>query len=292
MNWGASPTSCPLHEQYLLLVFRGSRFVGENHYPIMDNLYTLLRSVDNSRTPPLSPEEAGELCKKKKTYLLEETKTNPLAQAILQGDKIGCDSLPKPTAQSFLCGPATFFRVHELLRKTRAKNLPIQIGSREFSHNDAVDLYERCVPNVQLHHAPWCSLSRYSTSLGLAWGITVLVAHIVARGRDNATMLDGAVLYHLGVCTTFAAFLFTALKRNRDVRHPAPWNTAIYLDLNTDLLRRDLPLAALARKEFLPHQDLFKTPAFYYALARKIESHGFDADCTAQISGHKNVAPG
>jgi len=257
----------------------------------MDNLYTLLRCADNSRTPPLTSRDAAELLARKKAYFLEEAKTNPLAREILRGGRIACDGLMK-SGDNFLSGPATFFRVHELLRKTRSQNLPLQIGNAEFCHNEVVDLFERCVPNVHLHYAPWCSPARYTASLGLAWGSTLLVSHLMARSSDSQTFLDPDVLYHMGLYTTLAALLYTALKKNRDVRHAAPWNTAIYLDLNTDLIRREQPTAALARKEFIPRQHgLFKTPDFYYPLARKIEQHGFDTELSAQLAGQKTAAP-
>jgi hypothetical protein len=251
----------------------------------MDNLYTLLRAVDNSHSLPLTPKEAAEILNRKKAHFLEETKTNPIAREILRGGQVTCELLPKPVASSILAGPATFFRVHELLRKTRSKNLPLQIGGREFAHNEVVDLYERCVPNVQLHYAPWCSLARYATSLGLAWGCTLLVALVVAHSEDSQTALDTRIVFYMGLYTTLAALLYTALKKNRDVRHSAPWNTAIYLDLNTDLIRRELPAVAAAHKDFIPRQKLFKTPEFYHALVRKIETHGFDAELTAHLTG-------
>lgn len=250
----------------------------------MDNLYTLLRAVDNSHALPLTPKEAADLLNRKKSHFLEEAKTNPLAREILRGGQVSCDSLPKPAASSILDGPATFFRVHELLRKTRAKNFPLQIGGREFPHNTAVDLYERCVPNVQLHHAPWCSPARYTTSLGLAWGCSLLVALVAGSSEDGQPALDTHVLCYAGTYMTLAALLYTAIKKNRDVRHSAPWNTAIYLDLNTDLIRREQPAAAAAHKDILPRQKFFKTPEFYHALVRKIEAHGYDAELTARVS--------
>jgi hypothetical protein len=73
------------------------------------------------------------------------------------------------------------------------------------------------------------------------------------------------------------------LKSNRDVRHPAPWNSAIYLDLNADLVRRNSPALAAARKEFLPQQKGFKDPNFYYAVARRIETHGFDSELAREV---------
>jgi len=258
----------------------------------MDNLYTLLRSVDNSHTLPVSTQEAAEIIGRKKAYFAEEAKTNPLAREILLGGRIACDGLAIPGQKKFLLGPATFFRTHELLRKTRSTNLPLQIGNAEFAHNEVVDQFERCVPNVHLHYSPWCSLARYTTSLGLAWGSTLLVAHIVTRNSESPTYLDRGVLYHMGLYTTLGALLVTAFKKNRDVRRAAPWNTAIYLDLNVDLIRRDLPVAAVARKEFIPRQPgLFKTPDFYYTLARKIENHSFDAELAVRLAGQKIDLP-
>jgi hypothetical protein len=97
----------------------------------------------------------------------------------------------------------------------------------------------------------------------------------------------------MGLYTTLTALLYTAFKKNRDVRHAAPWNTAIYLDLNADLIRRDLPVAAVACKEFIPRQPgLFKTPDFYYTLAGKIENHSFDAELAARLTGQKLAVPG
>ncbi len=258
----------------------------------MDNLYTLLRSVDNSHTPPLTPKETAEVLDRKKAYFTEEAKTNPLVREILRGGCITCDGLIIPANKTIINGPATFFRLHELLRKNRNKNLPLQIGHAEFSHNEVVDFYERCMPNVQLHHSPWCSLARYTASLGLAWCSTLLVAHLMARHSDGQTMFDSSALYFMGVYTTLAALIITALKKNRDVRHSAPWNTAIYLDLNADLVRRDQPTAAFATKEFLPRQrGLFKTPDFYYPLALKIENHGFDAALAALQAGQNSRTP-
>jgi hypothetical protein len=249
----------------------------------MDNLYTLLRSVDNSCPAQPDTGEAAEILRKKRAYLQEEAKTNPLAREIINGGNVRCDLVDKSGRHQFLAGPATFFRVHELLRQTRKKDHPIQVGNEEIPHNTVVDYLERCIPNMRLHHAPWCSPARYTVSLSIAWASTLLVSHIVGRNADVPTLLDTTVVYYMGLYTTLVAFLYTAFKTNRDVRHSAPWNTALYLDLNVDLVRRDQPIAALAHKDIIPRQGLFKTPDFYYAVALKIESHGFDEQLGAQL---------
>ena len=108
------------------------------------------------------------------------------------------------------------------------------------------------------------------------------VESFLAPSTDK--LLDPFVLYYLGSITTVAALIYTTVTKNRDVRHAAPWNSAIYLDLNADLIRRNSPVLAFARKEFVPQEKPFKTPKFYYALARKIESHGFDAELMEHLS--------
>lgn len=258
----------------------------------MDNLYTLLRAVDNSHAEYPAPQQATEILLRKKAYFQEEAKTNPLARELLANGRIDCEFIDKTSGHhAFLAGPATFFRTHELLRRTRKKNLPLQIGGQEFSHNEVVEFYERCVPNIRLHHAPWCSLSRYTTSLGLAWTSTLLAAHIVGRNAEPSTMFDSGIVFYMGAYTSMIALIITAIKANRDVRHAAPWNTALYLDLNLDLVRRDQPTVAVAHKDVLPREKgLFKTPEFYYALARKIESHGFDTALADRLNG-RSTAP-
>ena len=159
------------------------------------------------------------------------------------------------------------------------------------AHNQVVDCFERCVPNVRLHYAPWCSPSRYAVSLGIAWASTLLASLIVARNSDGTTLLDLGVLYYMGLYTSLIALLYTAFKTNRDVRHAAPWNSALYLDLNADLVRREQLSAAVANKEIIPRQGLFKTPDFYYAVARKIETHGFDTELSARLAQTTSATP-
>ena len=111
------------------------------------------------------------------------------------------------------------------------------------------------------------------------------MALLFARENPAVGTFDPFVLYHVGLLTTVVALSYTALKSNRDVRQSAPWNSAIYLDLNADLVRRNSPALAAARKEFLPVQKGFKHPDFYYAVARRIESRGFDGDLARWVGG-------
>jgi acid phosphatase class B len=57
----------------------------------------------------------------------------------------------------------------------------------------------------------------------------------------------------------------------------------VYLDLNADLVRRSSPGLVVARKEFMPQQRFFKHPDFYYAVARRIETRGFDEDLARRL---------
>jgi hypothetical protein len=86
------------------------------------------------------------------------------------------------------------------------------------------------------------------------------------------------------VWTAALGMITSALKANRDPRHAAPWNSAMYLDINAALLRRNSDALALARKEFIAQQRPFKKPAFYYALAREVERSGYEAELRARAS--------
>jgi hypothetical protein len=255
----------------------------------MDTLYTLCRSADNHHAPPFTAEQITEIAAHKTAHFSQEAATNPLVSEILAGGTVSFFDLKNHDHRKFLVGPATFFRTHEILRRTRRSNAPITIGSKEYPHNAVAAMFDRCVPNSKLQHVPWFSPSRYVASLAYAWGGTLLLAVVVGRDNPGPMGLDGFVLYHLGILTTIVALIYTALKSNRDVRHPAPWNTAIYLDLNADLVRRHSPGLAAARKEFMPLQKGFKHPDFYYPLARRIETHGFDADLSSRLGGVAKV---
>ena len=249
----------------------------------MDTLYVLCRSVDRRHGEEMPSRDADEVRAQKIAYFKREAEVNPLVHEILTGGKVRCDGLTEGR-DAFLSGPATFFRTHEILRKTRRANLPLTIGANEYSHDEVAALFDRCVPNAKLAYLPWCSLGRLRISLGLAWSLTLVVSHISARGHEDDQLLDPFVIFYLGSITTVAALSYTTFKQNRDVRNAAPWNSAMYLDLNADLVRRNLPALAMARKEFIPQEKPFKTSRFYYALARKIESHGFDTELLQRLA--------
>lgn len=244
----------------------------------MDTLYTLCRSVDNHHAPPLSAEQVAEISAHKKTYFEQEAVRNPLVRAILSGATVTYFGIERDDRHGLLRGPAGFFRTHEILRQSRRSNKPLKIDGCEYPHNDVAAMFARCIPNTKLQHNPWFSAARYTTTLGLVWGVTLIAAHLAARDTGEGGLFDSGILYFLGFGGTGVALVVSALARNRDVRQASPWNSATYLDLNADLVRRSSPLLAVARKEFLPQQRPFKTPEFYYPLVRRIENHALDDD--------------
>jgi len=249
----------------------------------MDTLYTLLRSADRRHSLPFQPDAARDIADCKQAYIQAEAQENPLLREILAGGTVTIDDIEALDRHGFLQGPATFFRVHEILRKNRAGDQAVRIGSEQFSHDEAVALFGRCIPNVWLRHVPWHSLAHYRLSLPLAWGSSLLVSHLVARGSTEGGFLDGTILYYMGIGTTTAAVVYSTLRSSRRLNQPAPWNSALYLDLNIDLFRRRSPALAAARKDFLPRQTPWKTPDFYYALARRIEQAGFDEELSRRL---------
>jgi hypothetical protein len=258
----------------------------------MDTLYTLCRSADNHHAPPFTPEQITEIAAHKAAHFSHEAALNPLVQEILAGGTVTYFNLKQDDRRKFLEGPATFFRTHEILRRTRRTNAPIQIGGREYSHNAVAAMFGRCVPNAKLEHVPWFSPARYLTSLAYVWGATLLVAHLYARDNAAVGPFDPFIIYHVGLSGSIIALAYTAVRRNRSVNQSAPWNSAIYLDLNADLIRRNSPVLAAARKEFLPQQKGFKDPKFYYAVARRIESHDFDSELARECPGMRQLATG
>ncbi|HTO03603.1 MAG TPA: hypothetical protein VL069_07870 [Opitutus sp.] len=256
----------------------------------MDTLYVLCRSVDRRHDSHMEPADADEACDQKLAYFEAEAKVNPLVKEILAGGTITCDGLAAHDSHGFLQGPATFFRTHEILRKTQRANSPLYIGGREYSHDEVTAMFDRCIPNAKLAHLPWWSFGRFRMSLGLAWALTLVVAHISARGQETDEWLDPFVLYYSGSITTVAALVYTTMKQNRDVRHAAPWNSAMYLDVNADLIRQNSPVLAFARKEFVPQEKPFKTSRFYYSLARRIESRAFATELLRRQSAAQSPA--
>ncbi|MEO6005689.1 MAG: hypothetical protein ABIZ04_22565 [Opitutus sp.] len=255
----------------------------------MDTLYVLCRSVDHRYSHAMPPAEVEQACTQKTAYFEAEAKVNPLVQEILTGGTVSFDELPVHDTHGFLAGPATFFRTHEILRKTRNLNTPLTIGDDEYTHDEVAAMFSRCVPNAKMTHLPWCSLGRLRISLGLAWAVTLMAAHFTARGEEGDALFDPFVLYYTGSITTVIALAYTILKQNRDFRHVAPWNSAMYLDLNADLVRRRSPYLPMAREEFVPQERPLKTPQFYYALARKIETQGLDAELQQELSACKEA---
>ncbi len=268
----------------LTLCSGGSRGFDQSLRPLrMDTLYTLCRSADNRYAPPFTPEQAAEIVAHKQSHFAREAAENPLVNEVLTGGSVTYQGLEQDDRHGFLHGPATFFRTHEILRRTRRHNALVRIGGCEYPHNTAAALFARCIPNARLQHLPWFSMARYTTSLALVWGLTLLIGHLIARDNPDAGLLDAFVCYHLGLGGTILALAYASLRRNRDFRQASPWNSAVYLDLNADLVRRGSPALAAARKEFLPRQAPFKKPAFYYPLSRRIENHGFDEELNSKL---------
>jgi hypothetical protein len=257
----------------------------------MDTLYTLCRSADNRQAVPLSRDARAEVIVHKRTFFADEAAANPLVAEILRG---GIVSLHTPLAgrrAGFLRGPASFFRTHELLRQTRTTNAPLLIGGREYPRAEVLGLFQRCVPNTNLHFRPWFSTVRYTTSLGLAAAGTILIAHVVALTSDDDGLFDREVAWQVGVLLFAAAILSSARRSNRDPRHAAPWNSALYLDANAALIRSGSPSLAVARKEWIPQQRLFKEPAFYDRVLAEIESGRFAEHLEVAARQAVNVQP-
>lgn len=257
----------------------------------MDTLYTLCRSADNRHALPLSDDARAEVVIHKRAFFAEEAAVNPLVAEILRGGTVRAQVPLTGGRAEFLSGPASFFRTHELLRRTRNTQAPLLIGSREYPREEVVTFFQRCVPNSNLHFLPWFSTARYSMSLGLAAAATVLIGHVVALTSDEGGLFDREVAWQVGVFLFAIAVLSSARRSNRDPRHAAPWNSAMYLDANAQCVRTGSTTLALVRKEALPQQRLFKEPTFYDHLLQQIETGRFAEVLETQARHVVNVQP-
>ena len=104
------------------------------------------------------------------------------------------------------------------------------------SKNDAVVMLKRYIPNLQyLHDSQLYTTSDSLKELGAAVAIGVAVTGITeAIGREFVSnpylSMEMAVTETLSVATL--VYLYFVLRRNRNVFHKAPWNSAIYLGAN------------------------------------------------------------
>jgi hypothetical protein len=224
----------------------------------------------------MSPSETTGLAEAKRRLIDDVVVVAPLAAHIVRGSRIACADIDDEYSRE---GPVTCFRVHEILRKTRHHpEARILLNESPVPREELLKMYRLLTPNTNLE--PLSKLNLYSLPSVL---LAALVGGVVAgswMGRDQTpeVWMDfrAAVVGAGVVAATMSLLGQFALSRN--VARTAPWNAALYNDLNLLLYQRDPALLYLARREFMERNHLIKgglNGRRYHERARAIESGAY-----------------
>jgi hypothetical protein len=224
----------------------------------------------------MSPGETTGLAEAKRRLIDDVVVVAPLAAHIVRGSRIACADIDDEYSRE---GPVTCFRVHEILRKTRHHpEARILLNESPVPREELLKMYRLLTPNTNLE--PLSKLNLYSLPSVL---LAALVGGVVAgswMGRDQTpeVWMDfrAAVVGAGVVAATMSLLGQFALSRN--VARTAPWNAALYNDLNLLLYQRDPALLYLARREFMERNHLIKgglNGRRYHERARAIESGAY-----------------
>jgi hypothetical protein len=201
-------------------------------------------------------DETARLAEAKRRLIDDVLVVAPLAVHIVRGSRIACEAVDDPYARA---GAVTCFRVHEILRKTRSHpEARIVLNDTPIAREELLAWYRMLVPNTNLE--PLSKLTLFTMPRILLTGLLggVVIGGLAGRQQTPPAALDfeaglfGAALV-AAVMTLLGQF---ALSRN--ILKTAPWNAAIYDDINLALFRRDPGLLYLARREYMDRNQCIK----------------------------------
>jgi len=202
--------------------------------------------------------------------------TAPLAAHIVRGSRIACPDIDDDYSRE---GPVTCFRVHEILRKTRRHpEARILCEGAPVAREELLAMYRLLTPNTNLE--PLSPFTLYTLPrillTGLVGGVVVGTWMGHEQTPETSINLRAAVIGGGFVAAAMALLGQFALSRN--LTKPAPWNVALYNDVNLLLYQRDPTLLYLARREFQERNHLIKgglNGRRYHERARMIESGAY-----------------
>lgn len=224
------------------------------------------------------PEETARLAEAKRRLIEDVAVVAPLAARIVRGAPVECSLADDP----FSChGPATCFRVHEILRKTRAHpEARILLDGETIARGELLRLYRMLVPNTNLEplsrYSPY-TLPRVLTAAALGG---VVAGAWAGRGQSPPVWLDFRMAFVGAGAVVVIMSLLGQFALSRNILKTAPWNAALYNDVNLLLYRQDPSLLHLARRDYVERNHFMKgglKGRRYHERAQAIESGAYVA---------------
>ena len=223
---------------------------------------------------PLSDTTA--LVEAKRRLIEDVVATAPLAAHIVRGARIACPDIDDDYSGE---GPATCFRVHEILRKTRRHpEARILLDGQPVARRELLAMYRLLTPNTNLE--PLSPYTLYTLPRILATGLVggVVIGAWAGREQVPETSINLRAAYIGGGLVAGTMALLGQFAWSRNLAKAAPWNVAIYNDVNLLLYQRDPALLYLARCGIMERNHLIKgglNGRRYHERARAIETGAY-----------------
>jgi hypothetical protein len=220
--------------------------------------------------------ETARLAETKRRLIEGVVMVAPLAAHIVRGSRIAyADGNDEYVRE----GPVTCFRVHEILRKTRRHpEARILLDGATIAREELLAMYRMLVPNTNLE--PLSRLTLYTLPRILLAGVVggVVAGAWAGRAHEPEVGMDFRMALMGGALVAAVMSLLGQFALSRNVVKTAPWNAALYNDVNFALYRQDPALLHLARREFLDRNHFIKgglNGRRYHERARAIESGAY-----------------
>jgi len=229
-----------------------------------------------AREKEVSLGETARLAECKRRMIEDVVKVAPLAAHIVRGSRIAYAGSNDEYSRE---GPVTCFRVHEILRKTRRHpEALILLNGTAIAREELLAMYRMLTPNTNLE--PLSRFTLYTLPRILLVG---LVSGIVAgawMGRQHSpeVWMDFPAALMGGGLAAAAMSLLGQLALSRNMAKSAPWNVALYNDVNLLQYQRDPSLLYLGRLEFMELNHFMKgglKGRRYHERARAIETGAY-----------------
>jgi hypothetical protein len=220
--------------------------------------------------------ETARLAEAKRRLIDDVVMVAPLAAHIVRGSRIACADVDDEFTRE---GPVTCFRVHEILRKTRRHpEARILLNGNAIAREELLAMYRMLTPNTNLE--PLSRFTLYTLPRILLIGLVggVVAGGWMGRQQTPEVWIDFRAALIGGGLVAAAMSLLGQLALSRNMSKTAPWNVALYNDVNLLLYRRDPALLYLARIEFLERNHFIKgglNGRRYHERAQAIENGAY-----------------